>query len=154
MTTQGIGKIGKGRNGRRDSVRPGVMLAAVVLLVLGAVKVVAVLQGEGKDWPVSGEQVSQWRQWTLGQGVAEVLAGTTALCLRTTAGSLVLAAVGSGFLVWQFLETPTGVPCPCLAGLRSWSAWVREHEAEWRFSLAAWFFLVGVLSWRSCLGRA
>ncbi|MEJ5237464.1 MAG: hypothetical protein WHT82_03795 [Limisphaera sp.] len=131
------------------AVRPVLVLAALVLLLLGAAKLVGVGRGEGEQLQLSSDSVAQWERWARWQGAGELVAGALVLVLPNPAGSLVLGAVGAGFLAWQFLETPGGVPCPCLAGLRSWISWLREQEEEWRTALATWFFLVGVLSWRS-----
>lgn len=136
-----------------DPVRPVLVLAALVLLFLGAAKLVGVSRSEAEQLSLPAEYVSRWERWARWQGAMELAAAALVLALPSPAGSLVLSAVGAGFLAWQFMEPPRGIPCPCLAGLRSWIGWVRERETEWRVALATWFFLVGVLSWRSVRER-
>ncbi|MCX7866205.1 MAG: hypothetical protein N2438_03635 [Limisphaera sp.] len=135
---------------RPDPLRPVFVLAALVLLGLGLAKVAAPAPpGEASIPELAPEETVRWQQRARVQGVLEIRAGAAVLLLPGSAAGLVLATVGAGFLTWQFLETPEQGPCPCLAGLRSWIPGLARHEAEWRMTLAVWFFLTGVLGWRS-----
>lgn len=131
------------------------VLAALVLLFLGAakLKLIGVSRSEVEQLSLPAEYISRWERWARWQGAMELAVAALVLALPSPAGSLVLSGVGAGFLAWRFMEPPSGIPSPRLAGLRSWIGWVRERETEWRVALATWFFLVGVLSWRSVRER-
>jgi hypothetical protein len=116
--------------------------------------VAAVGRGESAGLGLDEERALRWERWALVQGVGETAAGLATVLLPPPMNSVVLVGVGAGFLLWQAFESPSSGPCPCLAGLRSMADWVQAYEREWRVGLAVWFFLVGVLSWRSEQGRS
>lgn len=121
----------------RNLLRPVFVLAAVMLLGLGVAKEAApALSGKGSLLELAPEETVRWQRRARVQGVLEIGAGAAILLLPGSAAGLVLAAVGAGFMTWQFLETPGQAPCPCLAGLRSWIPGLARHEAEWRMTLA------------------
>lgn len=138
-----------GFRGRWWGVRRVVQLAGWVLVGLGLAKLLAVGGGHPSLSGSGAEAASVSTRWAVVQGVGEIGAGAAAVWLPAPMNCAVLAAVGSGFLVWQLLETPDAAPCPCLLGVRSWAGWVKGREREWRVTLASWFFLTGLLAWRS-----
>ena len=139
---------------RWATVRAVVGLAGWVLVALGLAKVAAVGRGESAGLGLDEERALRWERWALAQGVGETAAGLATVLLPPPMNSVVLVGVGAGFLLWQAFESPSSGPCPCLVGLRSMAGWVQAYEREWRVGLAVWFFLVGVLSWRSEQGRS
>ena len=126
-----------------------VLLAGCLLTGLGLAKLATVVHGESGAPGVTGAQAGQLQNRVLVQGIGETIVGLAIVLLPAPWNSVTLTIAGAGFLVGQVLWPSSLGPCPCLAGVETWAAWIRDYKAEWRMTLATWFFLVGALSWRS-----
>lgn len=127
------------------TVRTVVRLGGLVLVVLGLAKwSVAAGLSDGFG-PESGARLVVWRIWAALQGAVELAGGAAVWFLSPRIGSAALVALGGAFVLWTVWDPPTGLPCPCLAGLMHGSGHVREHSWEWRLVLGSWLFLMGFL---------
>ena len=126
-----------------------VLLAGCLLTGLGLAKLQTAAQGKSGAPGLTGGKADQRKTWIWVQGVGETMVGLAIVLMPPPWNSLTLTIAGAGFLLGQILVPSSLEPCPCLAGVETWAAWIRDYKAEWRMTLATWFFLVGALSWRS-----
>jgi uncharacterized protein YjeT (DUF2065 family) len=133
----------------RNSVPLQLQAAAVVLLILGMLKLYA--------WSVPGLVSSTQdaviplplNKLALLMGLIEVQFGILIIfLLRPVRGAQCLTLIGSGFIGYRWLHAVSAGPvCPCLAGATSLLPILRTYENKILLSLSIWFFLIGVWSW-------